>query len=188
MQNDLDTNYPELDIQILGVNGAGRESGNASVTSGRDIPWLQDDESDVWTSWGVTYRDVVIVDADNVMVGAFNLTTYDLRNSDVYDALTQIFVDTASIPDFGGDFNEDGNVDAADYTVWRDQVGGPVPPGYGADGNEDGFINHQDYQIWNTHFGESIASGSGANPVPEPATLLLTLLALASVPVRMRHR
>ena len=54
MQNDLDANYPDLDIQILGINAVGRESGNASITSGRDIPWLQDGTpdsgSDVWTS------------------------------------------------------------------------------------------------------------------------------------------
>jgi hypothetical protein len=40
MQNDLDANYLQLDIRILGVNGAGLESGNAFITSGRDIPWL----------------------------------------------------------------------------------------------------------------------------------------------------
>ncbi len=105
MQNDLDANYPELDIQILGVNGAGLGGGNASITSGRDIPWLQDVDadhdgrSDVWTSWGVTYRDVVILDTDNVVVGTFNLTTYGLQISENYDALTQMFVDTALIPE-----------------------------------------------------------------------------------------
>ena len=105
MQNDLNTNYPELDIQILGVNGAGLEGGNASITSGRDIPWLQDIDSnndglsDVWTSWGITFRDVVILDADNVVVDAFNLTTHGLQDLGNYDTLTQMFVDTALIPE-----------------------------------------------------------------------------------------
>ena len=172
MQNDLDTNYPDLDIQILGVNAVGKESGNPSVSSGRDIPWLQDDESDIWTNWGITYRDVVIVDADNVMVEAFNLTTYDLRNSDAYDTLKQKFINTVSIPDFGGDFNGDGTVDAADYTVWRD--------GESPDSTAAG------YALWATNFGQSAANSSGANPVPEPVTLLLVLMALAAVPLRHR--
>jgi hypothetical protein len=175
MQNDLDTDYPELDIQILGVNAVGRESENASVTSGRDIPWLQDDESDIWTNWGITYRDVVIVDADNVMVEAFNLSyPYSLQNANVYDTLKQKFINTASIPDFDGDFNGDGAVDAADYTVWRD--------GESPDSTAAG------YALWAANFDQSAANGSEANPVPEPVTLLLVLMALAAVPLRMRHR
>ena len=175
MQEDLNTDYPELDIQILGVNAVGRESENASVTSGRDILWLQDDESDIWTNWGVTRRDLVIVDADNVMVEAFNLSNpYSLQNANVYDTLKQKFINTVSIPDFGGDFNGDGTVDAADYTVWRD--------GESPDSTAAG------YALWATNFGQSAANSSGANPVPEPVTLLLVLMALAAVPLRMRHR
>ncbi len=102
MQDDLDANYPELDIQILGVNEVGYESGNESFTKGRDIPWLQDvddnedGQSDVWTSWNVTFRDVVILDAENVKVGTFNLTKYDLQTPENYEALRQMFIDAAS--------------------------------------------------------------------------------------------
>jgi hypothetical protein len=70
-----------------------------------------------------------------------------------------------------GDFNYDGVVDAADYTVWQDNGGDPI-----------------DYRNWKNHFGESIFGGSEAAPVPEPATLLLALLALTAVPHRVRHR
>ena len=104
MQNDLDANYPELGIQILGVNGAGLDAANGSITAGRDAPWLQDLDSnndslsDVWTSWGVAYRDVVILDAENAKVGTFNLTTYDLQIPDNYSTLRQMFIDAATIP------------------------------------------------------------------------------------------
>ena len=37
------------------------------------------------------------------------------------------------------------------------------------------------------HFSIAITSGSGADLVPEPGTLLLALLALAAVPLRVRH-
>lgn len=108
MQNDLDAGYPQLNINILGVNAAGLESGNAFITSGRDIPWLQDHDvngdgwSDVWRSWNVTYRDVVILDAENNRVGIFNLTTHDLQVPQNYNALRQMFIDAASAPEPAG--------------------------------------------------------------------------------------
>ena len=191
MQNDLDANYPDLDIQILGINAVGRESGNTSVTSGRDIPWLQDvtrdSGSDVWTSWDAGYRDVVILDTANVAIGAMNLSTYDLRDPAAYDALKTIFLDTALVPTVSGDYNMDGHVDAADYTVWEDNLNLTAAALQG-NGSGAATVVQADYQLWKTHFGESIASGSGVASVPEPATLLLALLATASLPLRMRHR
>ena len=46
MQDDFDTNDPNLGIEIVGINQAGRESGNSSVTAGNNIPWLQDVDLD----------------------------------------------------------------------------------------------------------------------------------------------
>jgi hypothetical protein len=74
-----------------------------------------------------------------------------------------------------GDFNSDGVFDAADYTVWRDNL-------------DAGWTweDRIDYRTWKDHFGQSIASGSGADPIPEPTTLLLALLALVAAPLRVR--
>jgi len=105
MQNDLDAGYPQLGIHVLGVNAAGLESGNGLITSGRDIPWLQDldanhdGQSDVWQSWNVTYRDVVILDGENAKVGTFNLTAHDLGIPANYNTLRQMFIDAASVPE-----------------------------------------------------------------------------------------
>lgn len=103
MQNDLDGT---IDVQILGVNKIGYEYANDAMTSGRDIPWLQDVDSDdngssdVWTSWDVRWRDVVILDAENAKVGTFNLAVHDLQVSDDYNALRQMLVD-AAVPEPG---------------------------------------------------------------------------------------
>jgi len=79
------------------VNEIGYDSGNASITSGRDLPWLQDvPGTDVWNQWAVGFRDVIILDENNVHVDTFNLTTYDLSDSVNYEALLQLLVDTAS--------------------------------------------------------------------------------------------
>ena len=86
------------------------------------------------------------------------------------------------------DYNLDGDTDAADYTMWRDWVGGYVSPGTGADGNGDGFIGQPDYLIWKTNFGGSTANGSQGSLVPEPATLFLALFALASLSSRVWRR
>jgi autotransporter-associated beta strand protein len=82
-----------------------------------------------------------------------------------------------------GDYNQNGTVDAADYTVWRDHLGdaNALPnddsPGVGPD----------DYSRWKTNFGNSTGGGSGSSAnaaVPEPATLVLLIFAAASVCTR----
>ena len=93
LQEDLETNYPDLGVEIVGINLAGRESGNTSITAGRDLPWLQDQDSDtdgnsdVWHDWGAQLRDVMIVDDQNQLVETINLTLNDLAQSSNYDSL-----------------------------------------------------------------------------------------------------
>jgi fibronectin-binding autotransporter adhesin len=78
-----------------------------------------------------------------------------------------------------GDYNRNGVVDAADYTVWRDTFGqsGSL---LRADGDGDHDVDADDYAIWKTNFG--LAAGSGAlsnTAVPEPSTLMLLFLTAA---------
>jgi hypothetical protein len=88
MQNQLLMENPATKIRILGVNDAGHERGNTAMTSGRTLPWLQDTAADaVWTSWAVTNRDLVILDAANVKRDVYNLTSNDLADPVNYDEL-----------------------------------------------------------------------------------------------------
>jgi hypothetical protein len=85
-----------------------------------------------------------------------------------------------------GDFNSDGLVDAADYTVWRNAQSGPVSAGHPADGNFDGSVNSADYDLWKANFGTSIGGGAmDASPgvVPEPNTVAFVLMAFAYLTV-----
>ena len=59
-----------------------------------------------------------------------------------------------------GDYPEDGIVDAADYTLWRDTRGETVVTGSGADGNSDGVVNQADYVFWKNRFRNTLAGGS----------------------------
>ncbi len=78
-----------------------------------------------------------------------------------------------------GDYNGDGEVDAADYTVWRDNLGNAaMPPGSGADGDGDGNVTPLDYDFWADNYGNSNnSSASAAAAVPEPSSLILLSLA-----------
>jgi hypothetical protein len=85
-----------------------------------------------------------------------------------------------------GDFNRDGMVDAADYTVWRDSVG--QIGNTAADANEDNVVDVADYAFWKANFGQSESVGAGAlAAVPEPATLVL-LLAVSGPALLRRQR
>lgn len=88
-----------LEIRILGVNEAGQESGNAVIVNGRTIPWLQDTPAEnVWSDWDVTYRDVIILDADNEVVAVYNLTENDLTQPANYEVLKNMLLDAAGEP------------------------------------------------------------------------------------------
>ena len=77
-------------------NGAGQEAGNATITTGRSLPWLQDtDESGVYGDWQVTYRDVIILDAENRPVAVYNLTTHNLAEPANYDSLKALLLQVA---------------------------------------------------------------------------------------------
>lgn len=74
-----------------------------------------------------------------------------------------------------GDYNHNGTVDAADYTVWRNSFG-QVGTGLDADGNGNDEIDEGDYAVWKMHFGESSGGGSAAKAsaaVPEPTAAVL---------------
>lgn len=79
-----------------------------------------------------------------------------------------------------GDYNGDGYVDAADYTMWRDALGQSVAAGSGADGDGNGLVDPSDYGVWKNNFGVAFPASSAAfghtSTVPEPATRMLVVL------------
>lgn len=61
-----------------------------------------------------------------------------------------------------GDYNQNGEIDAADYVVWRKSIGGQLA-----------------YDAWRKQFGASIGSGSWSSDtslVPEPTPILCVLM------------
>jgi hypothetical protein len=94
-------------------------------------------------------------------------------HSNVYiDNLLIIDNDLPPIDDLEGDYNLDGIVNAADYTVWRDG------------GSPDDTV--AGYNLWRANFGNS-GSGVGSSVIPEPSCSILIAALAAGVALLKRQ-
>ncbi|TWT36832.1 hypothetical protein KOR34_17770 [Posidoniimonas corsicana] len=74
-----------------------------------------------------------------------------------------------------GDYNNDGLVDAADYTVWRDNVGQPA--GTLPNDATGAAVGSGQYLLWRDNYGTSAGLSPSAAPEPSAATFAGLLLA-----------
>jgi hypothetical protein len=89
-----------------------------------------------------------------------------------------------------GDYNNDGAVDAADYTTWRDALGQAIT--LPNETESFGLVDEDDYDAWKANFGATRggegAAGLGRSAgVPEPASLVM-LLVCSLGPLATRRR
>ncbi len=92
-------------------------------------------------------------------------------------------------PSLVGDYNGDRVVNAADYTVWRNTLGSRS--NLAADGNRNQLVDMGDFNVWRYNFGHTAAAGGPAEQaIPEPASVVISLvaIALAMCPHRPRRR
>jgi len=99
----------------------------------------------------------------------------------------------AAPPPVPGDYNSDGVVNAADYTVWRNTLGSTTDLSANGDndGASQGLIDQADYEFWKTHF-VSTSAGLGSvqttAAVPEPGSKALLVVAFAGMAVLVASR
>ena len=146
--------------------------------------YVQVNSAFTYTSLGNTaittdgeYHDVSfslsgIASLQYTMLTGLNLFAHDTDLVINVDQVT--FATVAGQP---GDYNQDGVVNAADYTVWRDKLGTATAlPNEGA---SIGTVDQADYDFWKSHFGQG-GGALAAAAVPEPTTTMLALAAILS--------
>jgi hypothetical protein len=87
----------------------------------------------------------------------------------------------AGVPTFylAGDYDDDRDVDGADFLIWQQQLGAAVLKNTAADGDGNGYVDAADLAVWQADFGEQFSGGVAAQtPIPEPTTI--ALLAIGS--------
>lgn len=90
--------------------------------------------------------------------------------------------------DLPGDYNDDNRVDAADYVVWRKNLGANVAL---PNDSTPGSVIPYDYAVWRANFGAALTVGEEAShlqTVPEPTTCALLVLSLVAFPPQLRWR
>lgn len=103
-----------------------------------------------------------------------------------YGTADVVFQFGATPLSLAGDYNGNGLVDAADYSVWRDALtaastsllNDPTP----------GTVDESDFAYWRDHYGEVLGAGAGvagsasaSSAVPEPTSALLATVAGALI-------
>ena len=162
------------EYDTLAVTGTATVDGTLLVSLIDDFIPSAGQQFTVLTSAGLTAGGLTLTGSAS---DSFNLT---VNGSDV------ILQSLGSL--VAGDYNRNGVVDAADYTLWRDTFGQSVTTGTGADGVADGAITELDYEFWKGRFGTA-ATGSGAGQaVPEPTSIILLVLSVIGAGCRRLHR
>jgi alpha-L-arabinofuranosidase/glucose/arabinose dehydrogenase len=84
-------------------------------------------------------------------------------------------------PPLPGDYSDNGVVDAADYTVWRNHLNSTFQLPNEVAGVSDGMVTLADYDAWKQRFGNVLGgsgAGAGTVAVPEPGCAWLATIAL----------
>ncbi|WP_197527832.1 PEP-CTERM sorting domain-containing protein [Posidoniimonas polymericola] len=107
-----------------------------------------------------------------------------LADGEVNEAYEIYLVDNPLYEAIPGDYNADGLVDAADYTVWRDTLDSTTDLRADGDGNE--VVDAGDYTLWSQNYGGPNAAAASASlaSAPEPTTLAILLIAAGATATR----
>ncbi|MEZ6098259.1 MAG: hypothetical protein R3E01_04745 [Pirellulaceae bacterium] len=110
-----------------------------------------------------------ILSADGGITGRFSSRIFPALDSgltwDIAYRTNRVELHVIKASLLPGDYNGNGVVDAADYTVWKDAFGSTTE--LAADGNGNGVIDAADYTIWKDNFGNTLAPVAIVD-VPEP--------------------
>jgi hypothetical protein len=194
VMGDLTINSGTLAIEIggtdpadydrIGVDGLTTLGGTLAVTlvdpTGGESPFVPvlGDQFAFLASDGGTDGMFALLDLPDLVEGLdWALTTGGVS--------TFLSVVEAAPPGLSGDFNNDGIVDAVDYTMWRNNFGDADETNISFNG-DGGDVGTADYDVWKAHYGDTLEPGGGGlASVPEPGAMAIVLLCLPAIVGRL---
>ena len=156
----------ETAYDVVDVTGAAKLDGLLSVTLDPSYTPNLNDVFTVLTASSLT---------SNLTLGGPDGALFSLAAS----TATELIL--TAISGLEGDYNNDGVVDAADYTVWRDNV--DEPPGKLFNDFKGVAVGQVQYLAWRSSFGMAIPTPATApqlSPAPEPHSAMLLLMSLSA--------
>ena len=178
---------------------------------------IDDDPDDLGLGWDIAGQGFFVDAIEEVRATFF---TGDFSGDSTFlDGAGSFFVDNALLEAFPdeatllatpnpnpmpaaaliGDYNGNGEVDAADYTVWRDNLNMSAAALQNRDPDITGLVKEADFLAWRDNFGNTDGGGGAGSgmtilayspiqSVPEPSSLVLLVMACAGfVMVRARR-
>jgi hypothetical protein len=163
------------------LNGYAPVSGNSwtILEAGADITADKAAINAIVTGGGFTALDDFAAGPAGTLNGTFATTDFSLASlapglswNVSYASNKVVLSITGTATGVPGDYNGNNVVDAADYTEWRDNLGGPANSLPNRDPGNSGVINQADYTFWKNNFGNPGSGGGSlsASAVPEPTT------------------
>jgi hypothetical protein len=162
----------DLSIRSFGFNivgtgnaiGAFDKPGDLSGVAAPLLGPLADNGGPTMTHALLTGSPAIDAGDPTAAAGVGSVPEFDQRRNPfgrVYDGGGGMRVDVGAFelqpmqPAFFGDYNRSGEIDTADYVVWRKTLGTNVAAYTGADGSGDGVVDEADYPVWRAQYGQS---------------------------------
>jgi len=177
---------------LLGEFGAMNRTGNPDLTG---------DDLDLHLASRLYYHQLIVDTANSLGIAPFYWDNGDTDGggSGIFNRISTTATEPDTVtaltggPGLPGDFNDDGVVDAADYSIWRDHLGDGDETALSGSGDGMNGVDAGDYALWVDNFGKTLDAGAGAGgsaiaAVPEPASWLLVSLAALGMLVRRGPR
>jgi len=185
----------KVGMGTLTLTGANTYTGDTTVDAGTlsiNNPFLAD-TADVFIATGAVldldFSSTDIIDSlylggTPMAPGNYGSLASSAANKSAYFNGMGVLSVTTLGPVLGvtGDYNDDGIVNAADYTVWRNNLGGDAAALAHRDPNNAGVVSQADYDSWKANFGMVAGAGAaslaGNSSVPEPTGIVLAIMSM----------
>jgi hypothetical protein len=177
-------NFTTLTMQF--VNSAGAVIGSVNFSPGtnqEETPIFDGRDPNMPEDQWVQYTANALAPAGTAFA-RINAFFVQLEHGGMYDAGAVWFDDASLVrltpeaaPGLAGDYNNDGVVDAVDYTVWRNNLNDLTEANINNNG-DGGGVGPTDYTWWKQRYGNTAAGAGGISAVPEPSALVAIGLGL----------